>query len=265
MTVQLGAKIRELRKKRGISQEVLAQYLGVTFQAVSKWENGTAMPDVPLIPALASFFGVSTDELFDYNRLEAEKKVEEICWEASKFRKTDPHRSEAMLREGLKQFPGNEIILNNLLYTMSAPERGEEMIRICKTLIAETRDDSVKYDALRILADTYHVTGQQALVAPTLEQIPEIYFTKLQQMAMLLEGEASRQAAWQQMGLSLDETVDMLLVLRDREAERGDQAEADKYARLARGILEVYEREEGAKFAESSFYRWGREILETLR
>ena len=77
MTVQLGAKIRELRKKRGISQEVLAQYLGVTFQAVSKWENGTAMPDVPLIPALASFFGVSTDELFDYNRLEAEKKVDD--------------------------------------------------------------------------------------------------------------------------------------------------------------------------------------------
>lgn len=44
-----------------------------------------------------------------------------------------------------------------------------------------------------------------------------------------------------------------------------DQAEADKYARLARGILEVFEREEGAKFAESSFYRWGRGILETLR
>ena len=43
MTVQLGAKIRELRKKRGISQEVLAQYLGVTFQAVSKWENGVSL------------------------------------------------------------------------------------------------------------------------------------------------------------------------------------------------------------------------------
>lgn len=54
---------------------------------------------------------------------------------------------------------------------------------------------------MQILSDTDHVTGQQALVAPTLEQIPEIYFTKLQQMTMLLEGEASRQAAWQQMGL----------------------------------------------------------------
>lgn len=73
MTVNLGEKIRQLRKGKGISQEVLAQYLGVSFQAVSKWETGTTLPDVTLIPAIASFFGVSTDELFDYNRLEAER------------------------------------------------------------------------------------------------------------------------------------------------------------------------------------------------
>lgn len=46
MKVKLGKKIRELRKARNISQEVLAQFLGVSFQAVSKWENDTAMPDV---------------------------------------------------------------------------------------------------------------------------------------------------------------------------------------------------------------------------
>ena len=60
--VKLGEKIRELRKQRGITQEKLAERLGVTFQAVSKWENGATMPDVLLIPAIASFFGVSTDE-----------------------------------------------------------------------------------------------------------------------------------------------------------------------------------------------------------
>lgn len=70
MSIRLGQKIKELRKARNISQEVLAQYLGVSFQAVSKWETETAMPDVALIPAIASFFGVSTDELFDYNRME---------------------------------------------------------------------------------------------------------------------------------------------------------------------------------------------------
>ncbi|MBQ4113237.1 MAG: helix-turn-helix transcriptional regulator, partial [Clostridia bacterium] len=55
--MKLGEKIKTLRKQKNISQEVLAQYLGVTFQAVSKWENGTTMPDVATIPAIASFFG----------------------------------------------------------------------------------------------------------------------------------------------------------------------------------------------------------------
>lgn len=264
MTVKLGKKIRELRKTRNISQEVLAQFLGVSSQAVSKWENDTAMPDVSLIPVIASFFNVSTDDLFDYNRLEAEGKVDSICMEAFRCRNSDPARSEEILRQGLEQFPGNDIILNNLLYTMKSPERSEEIITICKTLIQGTHDDSVKYDALRILADTYHRTGQQALVASTLEQIPEIYFTKLQQMAFLLEGDESLEAAKKQMGLSLDETVDMLLIMRDRLRKKGQEKQAARYERIARQILEVFRREEGEDFETGNFYRWDKEILETL-
>ena len=52
--MKLGEKIKFLRKQRNLSQEVLANYLGVSFQAVSKWESGTTMPDVTLIPAIAS-------------------------------------------------------------------------------------------------------------------------------------------------------------------------------------------------------------------
>ena len=71
--IRLGEKIKSLRKQKNISQEVFANYLGVSFQAVSKWENGNTMPDVTMIPAIASFFGVSTDELFDFNLFEMEK------------------------------------------------------------------------------------------------------------------------------------------------------------------------------------------------
>ena len=265
MTVKLGKKIRELRKARNISQEVLAQFLGVSFQAVSKWENETAMPDVTLIPVLASFFGVSTDDLFDYDRLASEQIVDRICLEAYQYRDSDPEKSEAILRDGLKQFPGNDIILNNLLYTMNSPERSEEMITICKTLIECTHDDEVKYDAIRILADTYHQIGQQALVEPTLEQIPEIYFTKLEQMAFLLEGDKSLDAARKQMGLSLDETVDMLLIMRNRLREKGQEETAIKYERIAKGILEVFQQEEGEAFETSNFYRWNKEVLEKLK
>lgn len=118
MEFKMGAKIRALRKQKGISQEVLAQALGVSFQAVSKWETATTLPDVALIPAIASFFGVSTDELFNMNRMEQEQKVADICRKAAEYRWDDPARAEAMLRDALKLYPGNDVILNNLLYTL---------------------------------------------------------------------------------------------------------------------------------------------------
>lgn len=195
MHMKLGEKIRALRKSRNISQEVLAQYLGVSFQAVSKWENGDTMPDVAMIPAIAIFFEVSTDELFDFNRLETEQKIQEAYWEIADIRYAEPEKAEKMLRELLKQYPGNEVILNNLLYTMRAPERCEEVVTLCKSILEVAKEDDVKYDVLRILAETYHEMGQQNLVKPTLEQIPEIYFTKLELAAKLLDGEDALIAA----------------------------------------------------------------------
>lgn len=118
MNIKLGEKIRTLRKARNISQEVLAQYLGVSFQAVSKWENGDTMPDVAMIPAIASFFEVSTDELFDFNRLETEQKVQQMCWDIAEWRNEKPEEAEKAYRDLLKQYPGNEIVLANLLYVL---------------------------------------------------------------------------------------------------------------------------------------------------
>lgn len=264
MNIKLGNKIRELRKTRNISQEVLAQYLGVSFQAVSKWENETAMPDTALIPAIASFFGVSTDELFDYNRLEAERRVTEICWNAAEYRFSDPARSEAMLREGLKQYPGNDIILNNILCVLDPVERSDEVVSICKTLIESTRDDEVKYDALRFLADTYHQTGQQALVEPTLEQIPEIYFTKLEEMAFLLEGEKSLDAAQRYMGICFEHLVTMLFIIRERLREKGENSEAEKHDRLANGIMDLFRNEGMEELMSDSLLRWIDKILAQL-
>ena len=59
----IGKQIASLRKERGVKQEELANYVGVSAQAVSKWENG-GVPDTELIPKIADFFGVSCDKLF---------------------------------------------------------------------------------------------------------------------------------------------------------------------------------------------------------
>ena len=66
MTVQLGSKIRELRKRDSRTQENLADALGVTCQAVSRWEQNATFPDMNLIPAIANYFGVTIDEMFGY-------------------------------------------------------------------------------------------------------------------------------------------------------------------------------------------------------
>ena len=241
MEIKLGGKIKTLRKQKNISQEVLAQVLGVTFQAVSKWETGAAMPDVAMIPAIARFFEVSTDELFDFNLLEQEEQVMEIVGRAADIRWERPAEAEEILRQGLKQFPGNEILLNNLLYTMRAPERHEEVVTLCKAILEVTKIDECKYDVLRILAETYHSMGQQALVKPTLEQIPEIYFTKLELSAHLLEGEEALKAAINQANISRSDLIAMTARASKLYRERGETEKAADYARLSREVYAMFE------------------------
>ena len=62
--IVLCGKIAELRRAAGMTQDALAEKLGVTFQAVSKWENALSCPDIALIPVIADIFGVSIDTLF---------------------------------------------------------------------------------------------------------------------------------------------------------------------------------------------------------
>ena len=61
-----GSNILRLRRKKGVTQEVLAEFIGVTKTSVSKWETGATLPDIQMLPLLASYFEVSVDELIDY-------------------------------------------------------------------------------------------------------------------------------------------------------------------------------------------------------
>lgn len=261
MAIRIGEKIRTLRKERNISQETLAQALNLSFQAVSKWETGATLPDVALIPAIASFFGVSTDELFDFNRMEQEKKVEAICAAAYECRGSEPEKAEAILREGLRQFPGNDILLNNLLYTMRSPERCGETAELCRALIGSTRQEDVRLDALRILAETYKEMGETALVAPTLEQIPEIYFSRPELRARLLEGAEALDAAETQFCVSIHSAVEMLLRMAELDPEETRRA---RYRRMARAVTDVFRREEGEDFQRLGIYNWLRELCPRL-
>lgn len=78
MTIETANRLYELRKKQGLSQEELAEKLGVSRQAVSKWERGEASPDTDNLIALAKIYGLSLDELIFGEKETKEEKSEDI-------------------------------------------------------------------------------------------------------------------------------------------------------------------------------------------
>ena len=85
----IGAVIFELRKAKGVTQEELAKYVGVSAQAVSKWENG-GVPDTELLPKIADFFEASVDKLF--GRCDSNINITAAIFEH--IRKTKPDSEE---------------------------------------------------------------------------------------------------------------------------------------------------------------------------
>ena len=78
MNMDMGSAIKKLRMDRKITQEEVAEYLGISYQAVSKWETGTTMPDITLLPEIAAFFGVRIDDLFSIDHEDELKRIEHI-------------------------------------------------------------------------------------------------------------------------------------------------------------------------------------------
>ena len=251
--IKLGEKIKKLRKEKNISQEVLANYLGVTFQAISKWETGAAMPDVTLIPAIASFFDVSTDELFDFNVYTIEKNVNAITREYSKYWDIDKAKSEQILRDGLKRYPGNDILLKCLIDVIPIPERAAEVIELCQTLIAGTHYDDIKYDTYRSMAETYKSIGEYALAKDAIEHIPEIYFTKLGVAAKLLEDEDMFHPANQQKLISFEDLINMYDFLADYYIKRGENDKAQIQLETALKIIHAVKADFATKYTRNPY------------
>lgn len=81
--INLGTTIACERRALGATQEQVAEHLGVTKAAVSKWELGQSLPDVALLPKLAAYFGVTLDALLDYRPQLSEEEVQRAGYELS--------------------------------------------------------------------------------------------------------------------------------------------------------------------------------------
>lgn len=244
MELKLGNKIRILRKKHRLTQEQFAEKMGVTFQAVSKWENDVALPDITIIPAMAHCFGISTDELLSYSSETIDNDITDIVCDAAQYRETNPQKGRQILEEGLKKYPDNDILLNNLLYVINYSENPDETIAIASKLVKKTFSDEVKYDAIRFLAYAYNSKGDTNGAVAALEEIPEIYFTKLSEMAFMLSGLPKYEAAEKQKWISFEILLQMMWKIAEFYRDNGESQKATDETIRALRLIDALDGEE---------------------
>lgn len=206
MKVAIGEKIRELRRRDGRTQEDLAEALGVTCQAVSRWEASGGYPDMEVLPAIANYFGVNIDTLFGFES-DRDRKIEQIIARVDAYGlkgRADDNWVEdclGILREGLALYPQEERLLIKLADTLSEAgwrrhcewlyydeegyirhdydrhrknEYWAEAVKICEKLAASAKDNQIVTKALSILVLLYRNFGENEKAVSCAGRMPEL-------------------------------------------------------------------------------------------
>ena len=202
MTLKIGETIKRLRKEQDITQEKLADYLNISYQAVSKWENGLALPDITLLPKLANFFGVSTDELLDLKASENEtdlrryeKEYHELGLKGKILEKIE------LSRKVLDLYPRNYQWMLNLAYGLisygATSEQQkyreehkfvEEAISLCERILEDCTIDSIRHSAIQILCYEYPKFDKKEAAIKLAEDMPDMLICKEMLLSHIYSG-----------------------------------------------------------------------------
>lgn len=103
--MEMGKVLKALRMEKGVRQEDVADYLGVSCQAVSKWETCASLPDIVLLPPLAAYFGVSIDELFQIPREKELERIENMLLRKRRLEPETFRKAASFLQDTLTEDP----------------------------------------------------------------------------------------------------------------------------------------------------------------
>lgn len=173
MHIEIGTVVKNKRKEKGITQQQLADFIGVSKASVSKWESNQSYPDITLLPLIATYFDISLDDLFNYNTQLSNKQIRQIYQTLQTDIKTKP--SDEILgtiQRFIRRYYSNYkfvlhmglFIINHLDILSNNPNENKEILELAKELFVH-----VKLNA----TDSYLQNYATALAGYTLLQLGE--------------------------------------------------------------------------------------------
>ena len=200
----IGERIKQLRKKNDLTQEKLADYLCVSYQAVSKWECGLSSPDLALIVPLAKLLNVTTDELLGASPENNDTRYAELkeAYDLT-FKSGDISARLNICETAVKEYPGDMDWLNNYAWTIWCKDidenndeyytqERERAIKLFDTVIENTDNDETKADAIKGIVQCLCSKGCKNEAKRYVELFPEtkiIASDKDRLLGMCLEGD----------------------------------------------------------------------------
>ncbi len=188
MSLNIGTSIRRLRQEKNVTQEDLANAIGVTAQAVSRWERAEGYPDITLMPKIARYFGVSLDAVYG---LDAKREKQEIRGLISRVRGSFPDEdTETILREGLEKYPGSFALMAELADDLTEKRRNpEEAVGLYEDVLERCTDQTVRNQAYTGICRAYEQMGRHKEAVRAAEKLPDLTQTSADLLSRILTGE----------------------------------------------------------------------------
>ena len=217
MELLIGRNIKRLRHERELTQEEVAMHLGISFQAISRWERGEGYPDITMLPVLANYFGVTTDILLGVDAIDAKQRYYDInsAWrkehELARSKESfesekaaDGHRRNVKcMRTALKEFPNDPAMMQQLsmsLHRLSGlVSDGEEYLRqaveVEEQIIRYCDDCEVRNATQQNLVYSYEKLGEHEKAIVQAMKLPNIYKARENTLVFFLQGDERREVA----------------------------------------------------------------------